>query len=367
MAAAVSPATPGRGSRELSEDAIKAALYHDLIQERMVPPKDLGLPLHLKRAYPESWNFYFQHAYLQKYGPGSDLKKWKRENPEFGLLPYFGNIPDCHQEITITTKVLLRTEGALITLAIRMLDRGGDDLEGVWRALDVQRRIELVLDGLVRAAFHARELSRLDCPEMCLFSLAGDKRVVPEPHDVIELLKALVAHDPNRNGPLTSVYMFSHPAVAGEYDYVTDLTALLPPEMRAFGLLRILQRNLYIVHALTGILNAYSGVPAVRSTPIGEWEAQKRGGGCEGGYSCGATPTTDGVTLLKCSGCRSVTYCSADCQQRDWRAHKKLCSGRSMRAEHIEISVPSAVEDDSECTDAGEQGSGGDGAVDGEV
>ncbi|KAJ7177139.1 hypothetical protein C8R46DRAFT_1347001 [Mycena filopes] len=350
MASTVSPATPERGSRELSEHLLKAVLYHQLIEDRMMPPKDLGLPIHLKHLFPESWNFHFQHAYSQKYGPNSDLKKWKRENPDFGLLSYFGNVNvrGRQQEIRITTKVLLRAEGALITLATRMLDRDGDDFEGAWRALDVERRLELVLDGLVRAAFHARELSRLDCPEMCLFSLAGDKRARGESRDVIELLKTLVAHAPAGNGDITSVYMFSHPAVTREYyDYATDLAALWPPDMRAFGLLRLLQRNLYIVHALMGILNAYSGVPAVCPAPIDEWEAQKRGDGCVGCYSCGATPDVDAVTLLKCSGCRSATYCSSDCQHRDWREHKKLCSGRTVRAEHVDTSVSSVVEPES--------------------
>ncbi|KAF5378487.1 hypothetical protein D9615_007134 [Tricholomella constricta] len=33
----------------------------------------------------------------------------------------------------------------------------------------------------------------------------------------------------------------------------------------------------------------------------------------------------EGVTLRKCTKCRSVQYCSADCQQADWKAHKAMC------------------------------------------
>jgi hypothetical protein len=43
-----------------------------------------------------------------------------------------------------------------------------------WAVLDVEKKQELVLDGLVRGAFKAREESRFDCPEMSLFGLIGD-------------------------------------------------------------------------------------------------------------------------------------------------------------------------------------------------
>ena len=31
--------------------------------------------------------------------------------------------------------------------------------------------------------------------------------------------------------------------------------------------------------------------------------------------------------LLNCAVCRSVVYCSSDCQSKDWARHKKLCVG----------------------------------------
>jgi len=39
--------------------------------------------------------------------------------------------------------------------------------------------------------------------------------------------------------------------------------------------------------------------------------------------ACG-TPETE-QTLLVCSRCRSVKYCSKECQRRDWKAHKQSC------------------------------------------
>merc|ERR1711916_37500 len=29
--------------------------------------------------------------------------------------------------------------------------------------------------------------------------------------------------------------------------------------------------------------------------------------------------------LKECTGCRSVVYCSRECQKRDWKAHKRAC------------------------------------------
>ncbi|KAJ7761248.1 hypothetical protein DFH07DRAFT_424981 [Mycena maculata] len=90
--------------------------------------------------------------------------------------------------------------------------------------------------------------------------------------------------------------------------------------MRAFGYLRMVQRNLYIVQA-------YVGKPAPKISIKAEREAQMRGA-C---YTCGASSTEDGVTLRKCSGCKQVLYCSSGCQQSDWRDHKKLCGTRLVR------------------------------------
>ena len=42
---------------------------------------------------------------------------------------------------------------------------------------------------------------------------------------------------------------------------------------------------------------------------------------------CGVAASTEGVSLRKCSACRWASYCSTDCQSRDWRFwHKPVCS-----------------------------------------
>lgn len=41
---------------------------------------------------------------------------------------------------------------------------------------------------------------------------------------------------------------------------------------------------------------------------------------------CGAKQKKDGKPLMKCGGCRLVQYCSVECQKKDWKTHKTLCS-----------------------------------------
>ncbi|KAJ7167893.1 hypothetical protein C8R46DRAFT_1270436 [Mycena filopes] len=255
----------------------------------------------------------------KKYGPKADLAEWESENLHF-VLSSPDTLSRASLEVIVANKVLLKAQGALIALATQMLDH--ENFEHAWTALDIEKQKDFVLDGLVRAAFHSREPSRMDCPETCLFSLVGEERpgVVLGP-DFMQLLKEIVAHGP----PNESVYMFSHPVVDREYAYATDDATGYTPAYRAFGRLRLLHRNIYIVQTLLGTLKAYTGVPAVRITLQAEWDARVNGTGCVGCYSCGATPLDDGVTLAKCSGCRSVTYCSGECQRRDWCEHKKLC------------------------------------------
>lgn len=40
---------------------------------------------------------------------------------------------------------------------------------------------------------------------------------------------------------------------------------------------------------------------------------------------CGATTTKAGNPLLRCSKCKTVKYCSPDCQKKDWKKHKHMC------------------------------------------
>ncbi|KAJ7494001.1 hypothetical protein FB451DRAFT_1491593 [Mycena latifolia] len=307
------PTVPARD--EVAEQVIKSMLYHQLLERHLVPPKELGIPL--KHLYPSDWNWHFQRAYRQKYGPDADLEAWKRENFDLGHFSYLEDLRGCNQEIDATSKVLLEAEGLLVGLAIEQLDGG---FEAAWTALEVERKQDLGVDGLVRAAFKVREESRFDCPEMSLFGLIDDGE-----YNLINLLKAIIAHDPTGNLRVKSLYLFSHPEVEREYGYIHKPN--IPEGLRAFGYLRIIQRNLYIVQALIGVLEAYAGKPAPKVSAAEE-RAAKEGTAC---YSCGAVSTEDGVTLRKCSGCKLVSYCSSECQKKDWRDHKKLCRSQPVK------------------------------------
>ena len=42
-------------------------------------------------------------------------------------------------------------------------------------------------------------------------------------------------------------------------------------------------------------------------------------------WSCQRNAETDGVTLLKCYGCRRARYCDVECQSEDWEYHREYC------------------------------------------
>ncbi|KAJ6474486.1 hypothetical protein C8R47DRAFT_1221201 [Mycena vitilis] len=301
-------------SRETLESLLRGLVDDDdLAEEALVPP---GIPS--KQVWPGEWNSHFEHACLEKYWNGdAGFATWKRENYDLEGIQYTGNLRRCNQDIAATSKTLLDAEGVLVALAIEeFVDR---DFEAKWAALEEGKQQRMVLDGLIGATFRARERSRYDCPEMSLYGLLESGE-----YNFINLLKAIVAHDPTGNLRVTSLYFFSHSAFEREYSLYTNHGT--SEDMRAFGYLRMVQRNLYIVQTLICTLEAYAGKPAPKVSIQEEQEAKERVA-C---FSCRAT-TASGITLRMCSGCKLVSYCSSECQNRDWREHKKLCRTRPTR------------------------------------
>lgn len=69
----------------------------------------------------------------------------------------------------------------------------------------------------------------------------------------------------------------------------------------------------------------------------------------EGCSRCGAvqrfTPDNPEGKLMKCGGCRSVSYCSRECQKKAWKKHKVDCKAIRARMEQQRLpSVEQAIE-----------------------
>ncbi|KAJ6467781.1 hypothetical protein C8R45DRAFT_1218984 [Mycena sanguinolenta] len=288
---------PPSPDAHLRRQVIKSMLYHKILQKCMIPPKELGVPL--KQIYPSDWNAYYQIANCDKYGPDGNLDAWKRDNPDLEMMSYLGNFDICNKHISATSKMLLDAEEMLIGLAREQVTH--NDFEAKWTAVDMEKKRRIVLDGLVRAAFKAREKSRFDCPEMSHISLVGDGEF-----SLVQLLKAIAAHDPAATSPLHSVYLFPHPVVEKEYAYINA-----PRDFRAFGQLRILQRNYFIVQGLVGIVQAYAGEPAPSISLKEESERQQ--------CPCGLRSSPESPIMIhECIVC-AVAWCCACSTARDAR------------------------------------------------
>ena len=81
---------------------------------------------------------------------------------------------------------------------------------------------------------------------------------------------------------------------------------------------------------------------AVSATDVGEMAAEAvqgadevdgvDNGGATGGERTAACPVCGLVRpMLWCSACHLKGYCSAECQSRGWKRHKKLCKAYTSR------------------------------------
>jgi hypothetical protein len=66
----------------------------------------------------------------------------------------------------------------------------------------------------------------------------------------------------------------------------------------------------------------YASAPMVPGFPC----ARDKGYGAEqNGTGCTFCGKTDSEKVMKCSRCKSASYCSKDCQKGDWKKHKPIC------------------------------------------
>jgi Serine/threonine protein kinase len=61
--------------------------------------------------------------------------------------------------------------------------------------------------------------------------------------------------------------------------------------------------------------------------------------------ACNVCSKTEGQ-LLQCGGCKLVWYCSVDCQRKDWKEHKKVCSYQPVKKEEPKPEEPRSRADD---------------------
>ncbi len=45
----------------------------------------------------------------------------------------------------------------------------------------------------------------------------------------------------------------------------------------------------------------------------------------------------------RCAGCHGVFYCNRDCQKKDWKSHKSLCSDLQTLSKEKKVLGPPAV------------------------
>ncbi|KAJ7210851.1 hypothetical protein GGX14DRAFT_542928 [Mycena pura] len=126
----------------------------------------------------------------------------------------------------------MRREGELVMLAVECVADG--NFEAIWDATDMERKRELVLEGLYCGACNAQSDDiRADCPEMTVAGLAGNSDLM--------LLSTTTPR-------VRELYWFKHPQVEQWH----RTTSEVPDMLKAF-LHNLVLRNFYIVETLQGI------------------------------------------------------------------------------------------------------------------
>ncbi|KAJ7048916.1 hypothetical protein C8F01DRAFT_799660 [Mycena amicta] len=159
----------------------------------------------------------------------------------------------------------------------------------------------------------AHERARLDCPEMSLYGLIGERKGDGE-QDLISLFQEMATHD--AEGPIC---IFRHPKFEEEFHLIIRR---LPQWhwKHPYAALRIFQRLLFISATLAAILDLHAGIP-----PSPRWlqDITRVYDTC---FQCGIDATDANLpNLRKCTGCAYALYCSPRCQKQNWAAHKPLC------------------------------------------
>ncbi|KAJ6528150.1 hypothetical protein B0H19DRAFT_1195348 [Mycena capillaripes] len=326
-----------------------------------MPPKPLSRLTHRSgsgaRAKPsapapdkhidrEGWNAYYEREVAAKYACVSANYPMLEDSPDQeNYWKSCGPIAELKQHNDYSSKLLMHEEGILIAVAIENLRDG--NFEAEWKALDADKKKELVIEGIYRAVCAApRDLTRMTCPELTVKGLSGNGQ-----YSLINMLERIIAHDPTGNRRVKTMYLFSNPQVDREMTF----TEKAPDLLKTFIQSLVLARNWLIVKTLVGILEAYRNEPAsihpkVRMGPRSGGRNKtdcikdkvNRYGDCHPSQfneppkkdvrpACAGchTVVADRLALKKCARCQHSWYCSRECQKKDWPSHKKICGNDS--------------------------------------
>ncbi|KAJ7605203.1 hypothetical protein FB45DRAFT_1042651 [Roridomyces roridus] len=313
-------------------------------RNRTQPRKASNRPRPDKHTDRVAWNEWFEEELNFKYSHFIDFQAMdKREDNEWAWNSQSMN--EFNLDNVRTTKELMRAEGVLAALAVEQLQYG--NFEEEWKALSVEKKRELALDGLYRGSCTCpRDNSRIICPELRIEVLIGDGE-----YNLINLLKQIVAHDPTGNMRVKEVFLYEHPFVAHEYRYSPDAS----DHLKAFVRRAFLWRTFCIVSTLVSIIRVYTNypfepyIPVISSARPRDDDRKARKEMSRDGikrnnlkktvdnsqckerdaiayHACSVClKKTDLEKLKRCGRCQIVLYCSSDCQKKDWPEHKKFC------------------------------------------
>lgn len=125
---------------------------------------------HTNRA---AWNAHCELEISFEYSSYARNPSITRQFPELARNVRESDLMDLNQNLALLIKHIIVEEEYLVARVLDEIVYG--PFESEWAALDVNRREELVLEGLYRAACAPLpEQSRLRCPEATVSGLAGD-------------------------------------------------------------------------------------------------------------------------------------------------------------------------------------------------
>ncbi|KAF8202017.1 hypothetical protein K438DRAFT_1965467 [Mycena galopus ATCC 62051] len=271
-----------------------------------------------------AWNEHFELTIGFKYDLYdvylSDPPQLFENNLEKEWLWKALDFADVVQEAAQLTKEIMALEGRLIALAAENIIWGS--FEADWSALNMEKKREIVLEGLYRGACVApRDNSRDTCPEMTVAGLAGDGE-----YNLINLLKRPIVYDPMLagSGRVKETFLFSHPYV----DHTTQHTEGAPTRhghplektrpakthgnQHCTEQFKIEMKTYKAKHGLIVDNSKYKEDAAIAAYTYYfylEWMDNRD-------------------SLKRCAACKGPYYCSKECQRADWKTHKKYCGKR---------------------------------------